>query len=247
MRTKDILAGEQNRIISWLEESIEQLRRRANEYFSEQALSILEQNGYHINEAYDRVAEEIPDFFEHELRLISNTTEQTVSLLLNEHQKDVDELIRSIRLAASTLFDIPLHETGDKKVWALEHEPYWVSRKGWQTLVGALAEGVTGKLLPLSLRKGKIQADIKSNINQLVLHNTENIRWATLQNINMTFLRFNNEFESDMNRIIEATEGAVNATIQFRNEHAEKTADRLAECKKALEYIEERENLYKEE
>jgi hypothetical protein len=96
----------------------------------------------------------------------------------------------------------------------------------------------------LSIRKGKIQAEIKSNINRLILHNTENIRWATLQNINMTFLRFNSEFESDMNRIIEATEGAVDTTLRFRSEHAEKTADRLAECKRTLEYIKEREALY---
>lgn len=244
VRTRDVLTGDQNRIVSWLEDTIEQLRKKANEHFYEQAVSILEKNGYRIDEAYDQVADEIPDFFEHELRVISNTTEQTVSLLLNEHQKDVDDLIRSIRLAASNLFDIPLHETGDKKVWALEHEPYWVARKGWQTLVGAIAEGVTGKLLPLSIRKGKIQAEIKSNINRLILHNTENIRWATLQNINMTFLRFNSEFESDMNRIIEATEGAVDTTLRFRSEHAEKTADRLAECKRTLEYIKEREALY---
>ncbi|NLV26434.1 MAG: hypothetical protein GXY48_04610 [Methanomicrobiales archaeon] len=62
-------------------------------------------------------------------------------------------------------------------------------------------------MLPTSLRKGKIQAEIKLNINRLILHKTENIRWAILQNINMTFRRFTSEFEADMNRIIEATEG----------------------------------------
>lgn len=247
VRTKDILAGDQARIISWLEDAIGELRRKANEHFFEKATIILEQNGYKPELVHDIIAEEIPDFFEHELRNVSHTTEQTVSLILNEHQKDVDELIRTIRTAASHLFDIPLHESGEKKVWALEHEPYWVARKGWQTMIGVLTEGLSGKLLPLSIRKGKIQAEVKDNIMGLVLHNTENIRWATLQNINMTFLRFNSEFESDMERIIKATEGAVDTTLRFRTEHAEKTTERLTECKRILSYVEEREKLYQGE
>ncbi len=244
VRTKDILAGDQTRIITWLEEAVVNLRNKAASYFTEKAVAILEQNGYKPDEVHDVIAEEIPDFFEHELRIISHTTEQTVSLVLNEHQRDVDELIRSIRMAASSYFDIPLHETGEKKVWALEHEPYWVARKGWQTMMGILTEGITAKLLPLSIRKGKIVSEVSDNIMQLILHNSENIRWATLQNINMTFLRFHSEFDSDMNRIIEATEGAIETAIRFRTEHAEKTADRLAECKMVLQYIEEREQLY---
>jgi len=244
VRTKDILAGDQTRIITWLEEAVVNLRNKAASYFTEKAVAILEQNGYKPDEVHDVIAEEIPDYFEHELRIISHTTEQSVSLVLNEHQRDVDELIRSIRMAASSYFDIPLHETGEKKVWALEHEPYWVARKGWQTMMGILTEGITAKLLPLSIRKGKIVSEVSDNIMQLILHNSENIRWATLQNINMTFLRFHSEFNSDMNRIIEATEGAIETAIRFRTEHAEKTADRLAECKMVLQYIEERELLY---
>jgi len=244
VRTKDILAGDQTRIITWLEEAVVNLRNKAASYFTEKAVAILEQNGYKPDEVHDVIAEEIPDYFEHELRIISHTTEQSVSLVLNEHQRDVDELIRSIRMAASSYFDIPLHETGEKKVWALEHEPYWVARKGWQTMMGILTEGITAKLLPLSIRKGKIVSEVSDNIMQLILHNSENIRWATLQNINMTFLRFHSEFDSDMNRIIEATEGAIETAIRFRTEHAEKTADRLAECKMVLQYIEERELLY---
>jgi len=244
VRTKDILAGDQTRIITWLEEAVVNLRNKAASYFTEKAVAILEQNGYKPDEVHDVIAEEIPDYFEHELRIISHTTEQSVSLVLNEHQRDVDELIRSIRMAASSYFDIPLHETGEKKVWALEHEPYWVARKGWQTMMGILTEGITAKLVPLSIRKGKIVSEVSDNIMQLILHNSENIRWATLQNINMTFLRFHSEFDSDMNRIIEATEGAIETAIRFRTEHAEKTADRLAECNMVLQYIEERELLY---
>ncbi len=247
VRTKDILAGDQTRIITSLEEAVADLRRKAASHFTDQAMAILEQNGYKPDEVHDVIAEEIPDFFEHELRIISHTTEQAISVILNEHQRDVDELICSIRMAASSYFDIPLHETGEKKVWALEHEPYWVARKGWQTMMGILTEGLTGKLLPLSIRKGRIISEISDNIMQLILHNTENIRWATLQNINMTFLRFHSEFESDIDRIIEATEGAIETAIRFRTEHAEKTADRLAECKMVLQYIEEREKLYQGE
>lgn len=114
-------------------------------------------------------------------------------------------------------------------------------------MIGVLTEGLSGKLLPLSIRKGKIQAEVKDNIMGLVLHNTENIRWATLQNINMTFLRFNSEFESDMELIIKATEGALDTTLRFRTEHAEKTSERLAECKRTLSYVEEREKLYQGE
>ena len=247
VRTKDVLTGDQKRVIDWLEDTIRQMQRKANEHFFNRAVSLLEESGYQAGTVYNTVADEIPDFCEHKLRMVSHTIEQTVSVLLNEHQKDVDDLIRSIRMTAANLFDIPLHEAGEKKVGALERVPYWVSRKGWQTLVGAITQGVAGKLIPLTIRKGKIQSEIKNNLNRLILHNTENIRWATLQNINMTFFRFVNEFDMDINRIIEATGGAVDTTLRFRSEHTEKIADRLADCKRILAYVEEWEKLYRSE
>lgn len=51
-------------------------------------------------------------------------------------------------------------------------------------------------------------------------------------------------FESVMIRIIDATEGAVDTTFRYRNEYAEKTTSRLSECRRVLEYIEEREKMY---
>lgn len=247
VRSRDILTGDQGRVISWLEETVKDLRNRANEHFTRRAQELLDKTGYQMDTVLDTIAQELPDFFEHELRIITHTTEQTAGVLLNEHQRDVDELIRSIRIAAADLFDVPLHESGEKKVWALEHEPYWVSRKGWQTMMGVLSEGIAGRLLPLSIRKGKILSEINDNIMRLVLHNAENIRWATLQNINMTFRRFTLEFDEDMTRIIEATEGAVATTIRFRSEHADKTSDRLKACKDILLYVSEKEKKYQEE
>lgn len=53
--------------------------------------------------------------------------------------------------------------------------------------------------------------------------------------------RFLSVFESVMIRIIDATEGAVDTTFRYRNEYAEKTTSQLSECRRVLEYIEERE------
>jgi small GTP-binding protein len=244
-RSQDVLAGDHKRVIDWLEEWARDLIKKAEKDFMERSIILLEANGYNPAPVHDIIAEELPDYFEPELRALTSVYEKKVSLLLSEHQQQADVLIRSIISAAADLFAIPLHEIGEKKVWVLDHEPYWVSRTGWQTLVGSLTDGVFGKFLPLSLRKKGIIEDMRSNINRLVLHNTENIRWATMLNINKTFSRFTCEFNADMNRIIEATGGAVDATVEFRARHAEKTGERLSQVKHELNLVEERIEYYR--
>lgn len=107
-----------------------------------------------------------------------------------------------------------------------------------------MTSGMYAKLIPLAMRKKGILAEMRSNINRLILHNTENIRWATMQNINKTFSRFTGDFNADMTRIIEVTEGAVDTTIEFRTRHAEAINDRLAQVKQELVLIEERTGYY---
>lgn len=244
VRSQDVLTGDQKRMIEWLENWAQNLRIRAEEHFMEQATRLLEEYGYTPDPVNAIIGDEMPDFFELELRALSTETEKRVSSLLNEHQHQADELIRSIRITAADLFAIPLHESGEKKVWILESEPYWVSRTGWQTLIGAMTGGMYAKLVPLAMRKKGILAEMRSNINRLILHNTENIRWATMQNINKTFSRFTGDFNADMTRIIEATEGAVDTTIEFRTRHAEEINDRLAQVKQEQALIEERTGYY---
>jgi len=239
-RSQDVLAGDQKRVIEWLEEWAKETREMAEKHFMQRAIELLDENGYAPASVNKAINDEMPDYFEHKLRLLTEETEQRVSGLLGEHQHQADALIRSIRLAAADLFAIPLHETGEKKVWKLEHAPYWVSRKGWETIIGAVTEGMLGKLLPLSLRKKGIISEMQANIHRLVMHNVENIRWATLLNINNTFRRFTSEFDSEMDRIIEATEGAVDTTIEFRTRHAEKIGERLSVVKREFDLVEER-------
>jgi len=246
-RSQDVLAGDQKRVIEWLEGWARDVRVKATAHFMDRVILLLEENGYEPGPAYDLVADEIPDYFEHELRTLTAETEQKVGKLLGEHQQQADALVRSIRVAASDLFSIPLHETGEKKAWRLDHEPYWVDRKGWQTLVGSLTEGFMGRFIPVALRKKSIIGEINSNIDRLILHNVENMRWATLQNINNTFGRFRSEFNGDMVRIIEATEGAVDTAIEFRTRHAEKIGDRLSAAQSEMALIEERITWYQQE
>ena len=70
-------------------------------------------------------------------------------------------------------------------------------------------------------------------IQTLVIHNVENLRWATLQNIDAAFRVFSRELDEELAHTIEATYGAIEAAYTRRKEHADEIADGTQKLQKA--------------
>jgi hypothetical protein len=83
-------------------------------------------------------------------------------------------------------------------------------------------------MLPRAKREQRARTRVEKEIQNLVIRNVENLRWATLQNIDAAFRVFSKELDEELSRTIEATHGAIAAAYERRKEHAEEITERIS-------------------
>ena len=230
----DILEGDHRRVAISLEEEMRALRERSLAHLMGVAEgALVGPAGPDETAAQNAVAAAIPSFYEHELGETTAAVEREVTALLQTHQQRAADLVGSIRTAAADLFEIPYHARESDRMLSMRQEPYWVSRKGWESTFSPVTNGLVDRALPRSMREKRIRARLEKQISYLVVRNTENLRWATIQNVDATFRQFGRELDADLAEAVDATEGAITAAYTKRKEHASETADDLARLQKA--------------
>jgi tRNA U34 5-carboxymethylaminomethyl modifying GTPase MnmE/TrmE len=226
-QTQDILNGDHTRIVELLEEDAARLREISRQHLESVAASaIAATKELDAQVAEDAIAQEIPVYFEHTLGKMTRKFDGELFTILNGHQERAADLVESVRMAASTLFEIPHHTPAPGGPLVLAREPYWVSRKSWSGMLGTISPDLVDRALPRSMREQRIKSRIGKEIRTLVIHNVENLRWATLQNIDAAFRVFSRELDEDLARTIDATHGAIATAYARRKEHADEIADR---------------------
>jgi hypothetical protein len=78
---------------------------------------------------------------------------------------------------------------------------------------------------------------MKEHIEYLVTRNVENLRWETLQNLNLSFLKFGNALDKDIKDTIKATHGAIKTTYKMRKKHVNETRSELGRLRTTEEKI----------
>jgi GTPase SAR1 family protein len=230
----DVLEGDHKRVAAWLEEEMRVLREQSIAHLMGVAEGTLAgPAGLDEAAAQNAVATAIPPFYEHELNEVTMAVEQEVTALLLIHQQRAGDLVESIRIAAADLFEIPYHAQKSDRMLSMRQEPYWVSRKGWESTFSPVTNGLVDRALPHSMRERRIRARLEKQISYLVVRNTENLRWATIQNVDATFRQFGRELDVGLAEAVDATEGAITAAYNKRKEHVSETADDLARLQKA--------------
>lgn len=216
----DLLAGDKKRMVVFLEEQAEELRQKAKTYL----LGIMN-NLEHPDELNMQQELEncLPLFFERELNQTSKVFNQRITEVLGTYQQKADELVGVIRETAAELFDIPYHAPKSSEVFAANRQPYWVTQK-WESSLAQLPKDLFFKFAPARIKHSIIAKQLTKQIEALVLHNVENLRWATLQNVNQAFLRFSSGLEDLLQATIAATQGAIKAARARRLEHSDAIA-----------------------
>ena len=67
----------------------------------------------------------------------------------------------------------------------------------------------------------RLRGRISKDIETLVVQNVENIRWATLQNLDQSFRRYASALDERLKATVEATRGAIQAAHLRRKERTE--------------------------
>ncbi len=225
---QDLLSGERKRTLERLEKEAEALRTRSSAHLErvlEASFRVVQDRDISEQAILDGLAEEVTAFFQTSAEETSRNFGLHVTDTLRPHQQRADDLIARIRKAAAQPFEISYHAPDSSKAFEMKRRPHWVLRKRVPTLPIVVPEEALDKLLPARIRIARLKKRLWSQIDTLVRHNVENLRWATLQNLNDAFLRFGLTLDQRFGETIAATHGAIQAAYLTRKQHADAIAD----------------------
>jgi GTP-binding protein EngB required for normal cell division len=222
----DMLRGDRKRSLEFLENQSLALREKAGTYLEARLEEVLKGHP-DMNRARKTMSDVIPTFFEEELRDMSGIFDAHVHETLNPHQKQADELIEAVRKAAAELFDIPYHAPKSSDAFEMTREPYWKTSEE-RTFFNPIPESLMLQMLPPKVRRSRIRKRMQEDLESLVLANLENLRWATLQNLDRAFRNFSSLLDKRMSDTIQATHGAIQAACTKRSEQSDAVAAELA-------------------
>lgn len=236
LAAQDLLAGDKKRTLERLEQEAETLRNRSALHLSrvvEQSLGDTQKGSISEQAVLDSLAQQVALFFQDSAEEVSRKFGQHVAETLRPHQHKADALIELIRKTAAQLCDIPYHAPDSSEAFEMKRRAHWVLRKRVPSLPIVIPEETLDKFLPSTMRINRLKKRLSRQIDNLVRHNVENLRWATLQNLNDAFRRFGLSLDQRFQETIAATHGAMHAAYVKRGEHAQAIADDLLRCEAA--------------
>jgi len=236
----DLLDGNRKRMLEFLEEYSEDLRRKSRNYLDgvvKETAARREGQELREEDLQEALAAAIPGFFEHELGRTTRLFEEKTTASLRPHQERADRLIKSVRRAAAELFDVPYRAPESSEAFEVVRRPYWVTHK-WAATLRPVSEGLVDRFMPAGVRRARILRRIGEQIATLVTRNVENLRWATFRSVNETFLRFRRGLDDRLADTIAATHGAIQAALEKRKKESETAARDVVRLEAAAERLE---------
>ena len=216
----DLLAGERKRTVDFLEQQAEETRQQARSHLESiitDALQYSHSPSVLETQVQDRLADEIPIFFDAKLRSLTEAMEKRVRAVLKPYQERADVLIEAVRRTATELFAVPYYAPDSAGALESTHKPYWVAHN-WNSLISPVPVGFFDRFLPARVRYRRIRRRLLDDVETLSLRNVENVRWAMLRNLDDAFRRFTSELDERLEETIKATRGAIQSAQCRRKE-----------------------------
>ena len=219
---EDLLVGEKKRLIAFLEEQAETLRQEAKAYLKAVMVESMDQEEDNGTEkaVYDTWERLIPAYFERKMGEVTANVNTIITQCLAAHQKRTNDLVEKVRKSAAEIFEIPYHPIDSSQMYEVIHQPYWVQHR-WNYSINPIPQTFIDALVPSGLRKRRMLSRMIKQRNGLVIYNVENLRSATIQNINRAFARFSSDLKEALSETIDATKGAIVAAAEKRSQHAD--------------------------
>ncbi|MFA5056035.1 MAG: dynamin family protein [Dehalococcoidia bacterium] len=219
----DLLAGDQKRLIETLEQEcaaeLEKNRRELSLILTETlentaGTELIEKN------ISARLSDIIPDLFSGSLAKISGLVNQSMQDILGSHQEKANDLAETIWRTAAELFEIPYSPgKGDERI-VTTSKPSWVT-ENWSAAMSPIPREIFERILPRSMAVRRIKKWLQQDIEAITLHNIENLRWATIKNVDKTFRRFSLNLDEQLEEVSQATLGAIQEAHTRRTQQAD--------------------------
>jgi hypothetical protein len=210
--TRDVLSGEQRTIREDVEKATTLLREQA---FS--CLARLFTGELHDLTTRKAISTTIEQLFDAERTKLVNEFSLRTNSVLAKHAMQVDADVNAVRQTTAQLFQTPFSEFGEIRTFALRHEPYWVTTETRTSLVPDLGKWLD-RLLPRQIRLRRTRARMLTKINDLIIRNAENLRWALLCGADETFREATANVQMRLDDAVAATQTVIHEALARRSE-----------------------------
>jgi len=156
-------------------------------------------------------------------------------------QERVKALVGRVRQTAAEIFDVPLGPDTEYDPFELGEDPYWVTESVRTTLIPD-ASRLLDPILPTGLRRQRLRTRMMRQVEELIVRNGENLRWAILRGLDETFRRATVQFEERLDQAIAATRDVIKDALARRQDKSfavQPELDRLAAAVAALTELRE--------
>jgi predicted GTPase len=230
LTVRDLLAGDKRRLMETLENRIGGLRHE----ISAKLTAIVEQSlagklpGAWEQNARSSLSPVLQEFFEQARDGLHAEFARESTKILATHQNRLDALVDQVRRTAAELFDISFAAQRDQDSFTLGEDPYWVTENINVTLIPDPGRMID-RLVPLGVRRMRLQARIMQQTHDLIVRNGENLRWAIRRGIEDTILQAGDRLEERLNHAIAATKGVIEDALARRQNRSSETETEIAE------------------
>jgi hypothetical protein len=169
--------------------------------------------------AQSRLSAAIEEIFEAAREQMTRVCSTNANQVLSAYQTRSDDLIVAIRRAAAELFDILFRDDIDRDSFALGEDPYWVTEDIAATLIPD-PNRLLDRMLPITLRRGRLRARLICNIEQLIVRNAENLRWALFRGFDETFRNAIGHIEERLDDAVSATQSVIERALADRRDRS---------------------------
>jgi ribosome biogenesis GTPase A len=219
---QDILEGDKKRMTAFIENWSQALRKETKAFLKEEMNRGSRSKSYGKStksRVQDAWAESIPDFFEHKQAELNEDVKSHLLDALAPHEQRTDQLIETLRKTAADLFQVPYRSLRHENTLETARRPYWVLNT-WNTDAIPMLKSMDQRL------------------DDLVRRNVENLRWSTMQNVNISFARFASRVKERLEETVAATQGAMKTARFRKKDHGETVAEEVCRLEKVAGELE---------
>jgi GTPase Era involved in 16S rRNA processing len=209
---RDVLAGEQRTIREDIEKATASLRDQAFSY-----LVRLFTGELHDTTTRKAISTSIEELFDTGRAKLLNEFSRRTNSALASHARQVDADVNAVRQATAQLFQVPFSEFRELPTFALRHEPYWVTTETRTRLIPDVG-GWLDRLLPRQIRTRRTRTRMLAKINDLIVRNAENLRWALLCGTDETFRKAGADIQMRLDDAVATTRNVVHEALARRSE-----------------------------
>lgn len=194
---QDVLEGDKKRVARFVEDVAAEMRREADGFLKtlmNTPSRASKSTGQGIEQ---RWGEAIPEYFEDQQAKLNEKVKARLMACLAPHEEHISRLVETLRRTAADLFQVAYKPLGGDEALEVQRRPYWVLNT-WNTD-------------PLPILKNTDQRR-----EELVRRNVENIRWAMLQNLNLSFARFSTKVKQRLTETVAAVQTAMVTATRLR-------------------------------